>query len=150
MPEAAALWPDRAYLRELLRPWKLVTFAIGMTWLIYGALNYGIGDWNLGDSFIMGGLTYLTAPWSMRTLLLCLRGRPKYWWAWIAATLLVVWAVVDGSYMLYNTATGHPIYRWANFYASSTLYLLAGAVWQYPGSLSDFLKNLRDLRRPLP
>jgi hypothetical protein len=147
---SAALWPDRSYLRELRRPWKLATFAIGMGWLVYGALNYGIGDWNLGDSLIMGGLTYLTAPWSVRTLLVCLREGPKYWWVWSVAALLVGWAVVDGSYLLYNVLSHHPTYRWANFYASSLLYLLAGAVWQYRGSVNDFIKNLRDLHRPLP
>lgn len=40
----AGLLPDRAYLAELGRPWKLVTFAVGMAWLLYGALSYEIPD----------------------------------------------------------------------------------------------------------
>lgn len=141
------LWPDRAYWLELLRPWKLVTFALGMGWLIYGALNYDIGDWNVGDSLIMGGLTYLSAPWCVRTLWICAVRRPRWWAAWMAAALLVGWAVVDGSYSLYNLAAHHPLYRAANFPASSTLYLLAGCVWLYRGSMSDFIRNIRSLHR---
>ena len=65
------------------------------------------------------------------------------------AALFVGWAVVDVSDMFYNTFSRHPIYRWANFCASSLLYLSAGSVWQYRGSLAEFLGNLRHLRRPL-
>lgn len=51
--------PDRADLAELARSWKLSSFAIGMAWLLFGALTYGISDWDVGISLLMGGLTYL-------------------------------------------------------------------------------------------
>jgi hypothetical protein len=60
--------PDRSYFRELRRPWKLATFGAGMSWLLYGASSYGISDWDVGISFIMGGLTYLCAPWTVHVL----------------------------------------------------------------------------------
>ena len=39
-------------MNELLRPWKLLSFTIGMAWLIYGALNYGISDWDVGIGIV--------------------------------------------------------------------------------------------------
>ena len=141
------LLPIQLHLAELLRPWKLLSFGVGMAWLLYGASNYGISDWDVGISLIMGGLTYLCAPWSVRVTLHCLRYRPRFWSLWIAAALFVAWIVVDGVYVLYHTAMGNRVLRVENFYASSALYFLAGAIWLYSGSLRDFLSNVRALVR---
>ncbi len=141
------LLPVQQCLAELVRPWKLLSFGVGMAWLLYGARNYGISDWDVGISLIMGGLTYLCAPWSVRVTLHCLRYRPRFWGLWIAAALFVAWIVVDGVYVLYHTAMGNPMFRLENFYASSALYFLAGAIWFYSGSLRDFLSNVRALVR---
>jgi len=51
------LLPNRAYYFEMARPWKLFSFIVGMAWLLYGALNYGIADWDVGISILMGGFT---------------------------------------------------------------------------------------------
>ncbi len=138
--------PDRAYGQELLRPWKLTSFALAMGWLLYGALNYGIGDWDVGVTLIMGGLTYLLAPWSVYTIICALRYRPCYWYFHVLLVLIVGLFVVDWVYMLYHTLMGNPIYREANFYASAPLYFLAGTVWLYRGSLQMLLANIRSLR----
>lgn len=138
----------KAYGRELLRPWKLFSFGAGMAWLIYGALNYGISDWNLGDSLIMGGLTYVCAPWSVHTILISARGRPRWWPFRIVLALFAAWAVVDGSYVLYNTLSHHGMYRFANFCASTPLYFLAGFLWLPRASLKELAVQLRaELRR---
>ncbi|WP_160172761.1 hypothetical protein [Methylomarinum vadi] len=50
--------PDKSYAKKLIRPWKISSFAIGMGWLLYGALNYEIADWDVGISLIMDGPTY--------------------------------------------------------------------------------------------
>jgi len=141
------LLPIQQCLAELVRPWKLLSFGVGMAWLLYGARSYGISDWDVGISLIMGGLTYLCAPWSVRVTLHCLRYRPRFWGLWIAAALFVAWIVVDGVYVLYHTVMGNPMLRVENFYASSALYFLAGAIWLYSGSLRDFLSNVRALVR---
>ena len=144
---SASLLPDRAYLAELARPWKLLSFAVGMGWLLFGALNYGISDWDIGVSLLMGGMTYLIAPWSVGTILAAVRYRPRGWVLWIAMAFLVAWVVVDGVYVLYHTIMGNEMFRIENFYASSALYLLAGSIWLYRGSLRDFLANVRGLFR---
>jgi hypothetical protein len=142
-----SLLPDRTYFAEIVRPWKLFSFAIGMVWLLFGALNYGISDWDVGISILMGGLTYLCAPWSVRVILVCVRDRPRYWPLWIIGALIVALAVVDWLYMAYHTAMGNQMFRLENFYASSALYFLAGAIWLYRGSFRDFLANVRALVR---
>lgn len=144
---SASLLPDRAYLAELARPWKLLSFAVGMGWLLFGALNYGISDWDIGVSLLMGGMTYLIAPWSVGTILAAVRYRPRGWVLGIAMAFLVAWVVVDGVYVLYHTIMGNEMFRIENFYASSALYFLAGSIWLYRGSLRDFLANVRGLFR---
>jgi len=140
----------REYLAELCRPWKLFSLAVGMAWLLYGAYNYGISDWDVGISLIMGGLTYLCAPRSVRIILYHLQYRPRFWVLWIISALLVAWFVVDGVYVFYHTAMGNQMLRIENFYASSALYFLAGAIWLYSGSLRDLVSNLRALFRNQP
>jgi hypothetical protein len=137
------LWPDRSYLAELGRPWKLSSFVVGMAWLLYGALSYGISDWDAGISVLMGGLTYLCAPWSIRVILHCLRFRPQYWIAWIGSALAVALLVIDGVYYVYHSVAGNQMLRLENFYASSALYFLAGTIWLYQGSLRDLAADFR-------
>jgi hypothetical protein len=139
----ATLAPDRNHWREFVRPWKLCTFGLGMAWLLYGAITYDFSDWDVGISVLMGGLTYLTAPWAVRTILVCLRERPRHWLLWVGAALIVAWAVVDGSYVAYHTAMHHSMLRAENFRASAAMYFLAGAVWLYRGSLRELVRKLR-------
>ena len=145
--QSASFLPDRAYLAELARPWKLLSFAVGMGWLLFGALNYGISDWDVGVSLLMGGMTYLSAPWSVGTILAAVRYRSRGWLLRIAMAFFVAWMVVDGAYVLYHTIMGNEMFRIENFYASSALYFLAGSIWLYRGSFREFLTNVRGLFR---
>jgi len=148
MNQDYSILPDKNYCREWIRPWKLVSFTVAMGWLLYGALNYGIGDWDVGITIIMGGLTYLLAPWSVNTILIALRARPKFWYLHVTVALLVSLWVIDGVYMLYHTSMENPIYREANLYASTPIYFLAGMVWLYQGSLRALLAEIKSLVRP--
>ena len=140
----------RQYLAELFRPWKLFSLGVGIAWLLYGAYNYGISDWDVGISLIMGGLAYLCSPWSVRIILYHLQYRSRLGVLWIISALLVAWFVVDGVYVFYHTAMGNQMLRIENFYASSALYFLAGAIWLYSGSLRDLLSNIRALLQNTP
>ena len=137
--------PDKAYALELLRPWKVITFCIAMSWLLYGALFYSIADWDVGVTLLMGGLTYLMAPWSVYILLSAIRYRPKYWIFHVAGALIAGLFVVDIVYMGYHTLAGNQTFRAANFYASAPLYFMGGAVWLYRGSVKEFFQNIRHL-----
>ena len=137
------LKPDRTFFLELLRPWTLFTFGVAMCLLLYGAVNYGIADWDVGITLIMGCLTYLCAPWTFRVIAVALRNRLPGWPLWLLAALAVAWVVVDGMYVLYHTSVGNRMFREDNFYASGPIYFMAGAFWLYRGSVREFLANLR-------
>jgi len=139
------LFPDKSYFREMRRPWKLATFALGMSWLLYGAVNFGISDWDIGISLLMGGLTYVCAPWSTRTILHAVRHRPGHWLLWVGGAFAVAWFVVDGDYYIYHTIAGNQMFRRENLFASSALYFLAGFIWLYRGSLEDFITTCSSL-----
>jgi hypothetical protein len=121
-----------------------------MAWLSYGALNYQFSDWDLGVSVLMGGLTYLCAPWTIHVIAACVRDRPRYWPLWLVAALFVAWGVVDGSYVAYHSAMGNPMLRAENFRASSALFFLAGILWFYRGSLMDLARDLGRALRQAP
>lgn len=139
--------PDKRYLLELLRPWKLVTFGVSMAWLIYGGLCYGICDWDVGVSLIMGGLTYVCAPWSVLVIYQAVRLRQRHWQLHVAAALVLAVAIVDWVYWLYHTAMGNTMLRWENFKVSMALYFICGIGWCYRGTVREFFAEVRDMRR---
>jgi hypothetical protein len=47
------------YTKELLRPWKLCTLAIGIALLIAGSFYYQAPDWDIPIILIMGSLQSL-------------------------------------------------------------------------------------------
>ena len=145
MKQYYSFYPDMDYCWELARPWKLFSFCLAMSWLFYGALNYDIGDWDVGITILMGVLTYLMAPWSVYIILSAIRYRPRYWYLHIIAALIAGLFVVDWVYMLYHTIVGNQTYREANFYASAPLYFIAGSVWLYRGSLKELVANIKKL-----
>lgn len=103
-------WPH-----EFLRPWKLTTLALGIILLLIGSVVTPAPDWDVGVSFIMAVLTYLTAPWFIHVF-------RRLNWKMIPLALFM---------------------RPANAFASTFLYLLMGMVWMYPGSLRDLLNETR-------
>lgn len=145
MNQYYSFFPDKKYYLELIRPWKLFSFCVAMSFLLYGAVNYEIRDWDVGITILMCVLTYLMAPWSVYIILSAIRYRTRYWVFHIIAALIAGLFVVDWVYMLYHTIVGNQTYREANFYASTPLYFMAGAFWLYRGTLKEFIANVKKL-----
>jgi len=114
----------------MMRPWKLITLALGLAVLVAGAYYEQLADWDVGVSLVMGILTYLTAPFVVRTLY-------RLDWHRIPLALLLAWFSIDGSYWLYNEVAGHPYVREANALASTPLYFIMGLVWLWDGTLTQ-------------
>jgi hypothetical protein len=130
-----------ALLTEYLRPWKLVTLAMGIALLIAGSFYEAAPDWDIPISLIMAILAYLTAPWSLRVLV-------ERRWRWWPLMLFFTWFTVDGCYALYwhfRNPLALELMREANFPASLSLYGICGVGWLYRGSLRQFLIDLRDV-----
>ena len=115
---------DRA---EYARPWKLVTLAFGIAFLIAGALWSGLPDWDIPICLIMALPAYLTAPCSLRVLL-------ERRWGQAHIALFWTWLSVDGTYTIYwllRDPAALEALRHANATASLALYGMCGLVW-YP------------------
>lgn len=128
-------------LAEYLRPWKLITLAMGIGLLIFGSFYEGAPDWDIPISFIMAILTYLSAPWSMRVIL------KRHWRRW-PMMLFATWFTVDGCYAIYWHFKNPVALAWmreANFPASLALYGICGLVWLYQGDLKSLLGQLKKL-----
>jgi len=128
----------RSVVFEYFRPWKLLTLAVGVGLLIFGASHYSALDWDMPISLIMAALAYLTAPWSLRVVL------ERRWNQW-PLMLLATWFSVDGCYWIYwhYRNPGALMMREANFFASLSLYGLCGVIWLYRGSLRELFAEVR-------
>jgi hypothetical protein len=123
-------------MTEYLRPWKLITLALGINTLIYGSYLEPSPDWDVGISVIMAVLAYLTAPWSLRVLL-------DRRWRMLPLALFWAWLTVDGVYWAWNHALPDiGDWRAANFPASLSLYGWCALIWLYNGSLAELKSDL--------
>jgi hypothetical protein len=126
-------------VQEFLRPWKLMTLAIGVGLLIVGSFVEGALDWDIPISLIMAVIAYLTAPWCMRVMV---ERRWKYW----PLMLFFTWFGVDGSYWLYwswKNPVALEMMRDANAPASLSLYWMCGLVWYFQGTARELWSSLK-------
>ncbi|MFT3898086.1 MAG: hypothetical protein QM719_10410 [Thermomonas sp.] len=127
---------------EYLRPWKLLTLAIGIGLLVAGSIHTPAPDWDIPVSLLMAGCTYFTAPCSLRVLL-------DRKWRQLPLAILSAWLSVDGGYALYwhfRDPAALALMRSANAPASLALYVACGGIWLYRGTLRElfgFIKSLR-------
>lgn len=128
---------------EYLRPWKLFSLSCGIILLTLGSSYQPAPDWDIPISFIMAGLTYLTAPCSLRTVL-------ERNWRILPLALFYTWLSVDGCYALYwhfMDPDALQLMRPANAPASLALYGICGIIWLYRGSLRELLSEIHGISR---
>ncbi|MFZ1643118.1 MAG: hypothetical protein WAV07_17140 [Candidatus Contendobacter sp.] len=117
------------YRRFLLVPWKLATFTIATVGLTLIAPYTGDPTWDYVDAMFMSVLTFFGAPWVVGVVYLSLRRRLP-WSQWFVA--LCIWLfTVSWSYDLYLVLRDgfYPNTWFANIFASSSLYIPAGLLW---------------------
>ncbi len=125
--------------RECCRPWKILTFSMGLLLLIAGSYAYHAPDWDIPVSIIMATFTYLTAGWSMRVIV------ERRWRHW-PLMLFFAWWCVDGCYALYWSFVDPEalaFMREANAPASLCLYLICGLVWYWRGTARDAVSAIK-------
>lgn len=112
---------------------KNTTFAIGLSWLLYGATTFDYLDWDIGVSLVMAFSTYFTAD----KVIARLRSMD---WRKLPVAALYTWFAVDGSYTIYWFCVDRSVLlamRDGQWLTSLCLFLLCGMIW------SVHLKDLR-------
>lgn len=105
--------------KNTLRPWKLLSLSIGLSYLFWDAYNKLTPDWDYGISIIMGLLTYFLAPWCSRTIV-------NLEYKKILLAIFLYLFVVDFIYYIYWTLVDEIalIMRPANFLVSTCFFLV--------------------------
>lgn len=132
----------KSYAKELLRPWKLVSFSMALGYYIWGAVRYQCPTWDIPVSIIMSVLTYVFAPWTVDAIYSLFRHRPRNWGFGLLLCLAIIYVCASGSYELYNLWNlGYwpPPTYWVNLYYSSLMFFAAGMLWRFQGSLKMLL-----------
>lgn len=100
---------------------------MGTCLLILGAEYHQVPDWDVGVSLVMASLTYLTAPYCIKTAL-CSNHLGK-----LLFVIFLAWFTVDGSYTLYWSIVNPDalVLRDVQWPISTILYLFCGIVWYF-------------------
>ena len=133
------------YTKELLRPWKLIIFSIALGYYIWGVYHYKCQTWDVPVSIIMSVLTYLFAPWTIKSLYYIIPKRPKYWFWKLLICMVVIYACASGSYELYNwwhLGYWPPPTYWVNLWYSSCAFIAAGMIWKFEGTFRKLRSSL--------
>lgn len=128
-----------ASFAECRRPWKLITFLIGLGLLIVGSYVFPAPDWDIPVSIIMATFTYLTAGWSMHVMV------ERRWRDW-PLMLVLTWWCVDGCYALYWGVVDPQalaFMRDANWPASLSLYWICGLLWYWNETLRELFVAIK-------
>ena len=133
------------YLKNLFRPWKVITFVMGTALFVWGAFFFALPTWDVGVSFLMSILCYLLGPYAFLLGLGAIRGGDRRLLRGLAA-VAIVYFVASGSYEIYNTIRMgmHPVTYWENLFYSVPTTIGAGMIWSYDGSLAELVTELRD------
>lgn len=120
---------------------KNTTFAVGLAFLLYGALSFGIQDWDVGVSLVMAACTYATADWVVNVL-----RRREY--RRYPLALFFTWFAVDGSYFAYwQIVNPDAMLRGVQWLPSLMMYLLCGVIWSAlptPREALDLFRSTMD------
>ena len=143
----------RDYLRLLLVPWKVVSFAIGMAAFVIGALWFAVPTWDVGVSIWMSILCFALAPLAIS---LAVVGHRKHAGlrraAYLIASAALIYFVGSGSYEIYHLVIfdQHPPTYWPNLFFSVPVAIIAGILWRYDGTLMDLFEEISGLLETTP
>jgi hypothetical protein len=117
------------YWRFLFMRWKVMTFLTAAAGMTIIAPYSGDPTWDYFDAIFMSVLAFATAPWAMGAVYKVVRKELPLRQGFVAVCVLMFSA--SWSYDLYILIRDgeYPITWFANIFASSVLYILAGLLW---------------------
>ena len=113
------------FSRELVRPLRLASLAVGLALLIAGSIWLPSTDWDIPICFVMGLPAYVFAPWVFRQVW-------YFRWRWILPAVVALWFVIDGTYSAYWWLRGFDalaVFRPANYFYCIGIFWICGIVW---------------------
>lgn len=113
------------FSRELARPLRLLSLAVGIGLLIAGSEYLPSSDWDVPLCFVMGIPAYVFAPWAFRQVYYF------RWWKLLPAAI-ALWLTIDGSYTLYwwlKDFDALSAFRPANYFYCIWLFWACGVVF---------------------
>lgn len=119
----------REYRRFLLRPWKVTTFTIALTGMVFIAPYTGDPTWDYVDGAFMSLLTFLTAPWVVGTIYNTLKTRSDFKEVFVATCAWMFTASWSYDIYVFLRYGYYPETWLPNIFASSVLYISAGLLW---------------------
>lgn len=135
----------KKYIKELSRPWKLISFSIALGYYIWGAYYYKCPTWDVPVSIIMSILTYVFAPWTVNSICYLIQKRPRYWIVKSLVCIAVIYICASASYELYNwwhLGYWPPPTYWTNLWYSGCAFIAAGILWKFEGTLKELISGL--------
>lgn len=122
---------SKDYFHSLDRSWKLWTFFIALALLSYvSTLGYD-PTWDVPETFVMGILTYITAPYSVGTFYRFFKGLDRNWSELYLAVVLTFFSSCwfYDAYATIFLVGEYPRMAFSNMGISPILYLLGGTLW---------------------
>ena len=121
---------SRDYQAFLSPVWKLLSFAIAVVGLSILSRYSDDPTWDIPETIILSGLTFVTAPWAVGVVCRATLGCERGWWE----------VYVAACFWLFSSSWCYDAYVWAwfgfypftwlgNLMISPFLYLLAGMFW---------------------
>jgi hypothetical protein len=133
------------YWRFLFVRWKVITFIIAATGMTVNAPYTGDPTWDYADALFMSVLTFLTAPWSIGSIYKVLKKEIPFKQGFVAGCLWMFSASWSYDFYLLIRDGEYPTTWFANIFASSALYILAGFLWNleyrpWRGAIFSFME----------
>lgn len=113
------------FSKELRRPLRLASLAVGIALLIAGSIWLPSDDWDVPICFIMGIPSYVLAPWVFRQVY-------YFRWRWLVPAAVALWFTIDGSYSAYWWLRGFDallVFRPANYFYCIWIFWICGILW---------------------
>ena len=120
------------YFTQLLKPWKVITFALSTSFLTYMGTIAGDPTWDVNVSLLMASSTFLTSSFFTITFYHIYSNSENFpSTKEIFLSLLVYYISVGAIYDFYNLIIlgAWPESSFENFIASSMFYFASGLFW---------------------
>jgi len=119
----------KEYWIFLIKPWKLFTFIVAtISFNLIGPFS-GDPTWDYFTASFMSILTYLSAPWVVGIAYNFIKKKVSFSIFFVALNMLMLSSSWSYDWYVVLKHGMYPVWWLLNFFASSSVYILAGCYW---------------------